>query len=173
MKKLCFFMLIFIAGNLYAQSTTERVGDVLQIVLPVTAYATTLYLDDDTGQMQFYKSFGTTLATTYLFKYTVREKRPDSSNTDSFPSGHTSSAFAGASFIHMRYGLKYAILPYMAAVYTGYSRIYANRHHPVDVYAGAAIAIVSSWYFVSPWKGVQVTPLVEKDVQGVRLSYQW
>ncbi len=130
-------------------------------------------MDDDTGQIQFYKSFGTTLTTTYLLKYTVREKRPDSSNTDSFPSGHTSSAFAGASFIHMRYGLKYAILPYMAAVYTGYSRIYANRHHSIDVYAGAAIAIVSSWYFVSPWKGVQVTPLVEKDVQGVRLSYQW
>jgi len=37
------------------------------------------------GQNQFYKSYATTLGTTILLKYTVREKRPDSNARDSFP----------------------------------------------------------------------------------------
>ena len=156
-----------------AKSTTESIGDVLSIALPAGAYGTSLYLGDKDGQMQFYKSFGTTMGATYLLKYSVREKRPNSNNKDSFPSGHTSSAFAGASFIHKRYGLKYAILPYIAAVYTGYSRVHTNRHHPIDVYAGAAIGILSIWYFVTPYKNLQVTPIVSSDFKGLSLNYKW
>ena len=69
----------------------------------------------------------------------------------SFPSGHTSAAFSGASFIHFRYGLKYGIPLYCLASFTGYSRIHANKHHIEDVMAGAGIAILSSWYFTSPY----------------------
>ena len=159
--------------TLVAKSTTESIGDALQIILPAGAYATSLYLDDEDGQMQFYKSFGVTMGATYILKYTVKEKRPNSDNTDSFPSGHTASAFAGASFIHKRYGLKYAIIPYLAAAYTAYSRVYANKHHPVDVYAAAAIAIASSWYFVTPYKNLEVTPVISSNFQGVHLSYKW
>jgi len=175
MKKFAISVVILleISSFVYAKSATESIGDVLQIAIPAGAYGTSLYLGDKDGQMQFYKSFGTTLGATYLLKYTVREKRPDSNNKDSFPSGHTSSAFAGASFIHKRYGLKYAILPYLAAVYTGYSRVHANRHHPIDVYAGAAIGILSSWYFVTSYKNLQVTPIVSSDFKGLNLNYKW
>lgn len=166
-------ILFGMSSLVYAKSTTESIGDVLQIILPASAYGTSLYLGDKDGQMQFYKSYGSTIGATYILKYTVREKRPDSDNTDSFPSGHTASAFAGASFIHKRYGLKYAVLPYIAAIYTGYSRVHANRHHPIDVYAGAALGILSSWYFVSPYKNLQVTPIIDSDFKGLSLSYQW
>ena len=175
MKK--FFILVAIllgmSNLLYAKSITESIGDVFSIAIPVGAYGTSFYLGDKDGQMQFYKSYGVTMGSTYLLKYTVREKRPDSNNRDSFPSGHTSSAFSGASFIHKRYGLKYAILPYIAAAYTGYSRVHSNRHHPIDVYAGAAIGMLSSWYFVTPYKNLQVTPIVESDFKGLRLDYKW
>ena len=172
MKK--FIILVMLLSNLiYAKGTTESIGDILSFVVPVGAYSTSLYLGDKDGQMQFYKSYGATMGATYLLKYTVREKRPDSDNTDSFPSGHTSSAFAGASFIQQRYGWKYSVLPYVAAIYTGYSRVHSNRHHHIDVYAGAAIGMLSSWYFVSPYKNLQVTPIVDNDFKGLSLSYKW
>ena len=170
---LLYIILLLFTSTLYAKSVTETLGDVLSIAIPLSAYGTTLYLDDKEGQMQFYKSYGATLVTTNVLKYTVREKRPDSEDRDSFPSGHTSSAFAGASYIHMRYGYKLAIIPYLAAIYTGYSRVYANKHHPIDVYVGAAIGMLSSWYFVSPYKNLQVMPIVESDFKGVSLSYRW
>ncbi len=175
MKKF-FIAIVILLGTsnlVYAKSMTESVGDILSIAIPAGAYGTSLYLGDKDGQMQFYKSYGTTIGLAYLLKYTVREKRPDSNNKDSFPSGHTASAFAGASFIHKRYGLKYAILPYIAAVYTGYSRIHANRHHPIDVYAGAAIGMLSAWCFVASYKNLQVTPIVNNNFKGLSLSYKW
>jgi membrane-associated phospholipid phosphatase len=170
---LTLILLIGISNNLQAKSTTETLGDVFSIAIPATAYGTSLYLNDKEGQMQFYKSFGSTMAATYVLKYAVREKRPDSNNKDSFPSGHTSSAFAGASFIQQRYGWKYSIAPYLAAIYTGYSRVHSNRHHPVDIYAGAAIGILSSWYFVTPYKNLQVTPIIDTNFKGLSLNYQW
>ncbi len=168
-----FLTLTLSASTIYAKSTTESIGDVFSIAIPASAYVTALYLNDKDGQIQFYKSFGTTMATTYVLKYTVREKRPDSNNKDSFPSGHTSSAFAGASYIHMKYGLKYAIIPYLAAAYTGYSRVNSNKHHTQDVVASAAIGILSSWYFVTPYKNLTITPLYGSDFKGLNLSYRW
>lgn len=165
--------LLGVSNLLYAKSMTESMGDILAIVLPVGAYGTSLYLNDKDGQIELYKSYLATMGSTYFLKYTVKEKRPDSNNRDSFPSGHTASAFAGASFIHQRYGLKSAILPYMAAIYTGYSRIDANRHHPIDVYASATIAILSSWYFVTPYKNLEVTPIVDTEFKGLSLTYKW
>ncbi len=174
MKKLFICCIgILMSASLQAKSSSETIGDVLSVAIPATAYGTSLYLADKDGQMQFYKSFGTTMAATYALKYTVREKRPDSNNKDSFPSGHTSSAFAGASYIHMRYGLKYAVLPYILATYTAYSRVHANRHHTIDVVAGAAIGMLSSWYFVTPYKNLQITPIVDSDFKGLSLNYKW
>jgi membrane-associated phospholipid phosphatase len=175
MKKLIIsvFTLLGMNSIIFAKSTTESLGDVFSIIIPITAYTTSIYLDDKEGQVEFYKSFGSTMAATYILKYTVREKRPDSDNRDSFPSGHTSSAFAGAAFIQQRYGWKYSILPYCMAIYTGYSRVHSNRHHPVDVYASAALGILVNWYFVTPYKNLQIIPLVDSDFQGVRISYRW
>jgi len=165
--------MLLLSVSLYAKSNTEKIGDILSVAIPVVAYGTSLYLDDTEGQYQFYKSYGTTLATTYVLKYTVKEQRPDSDNTDSFPSGHTSSAFSGATFIHKRYGLEYAIVPYLGAIYTAYSRVHSNRHYTRDVVAGAAIGVVSSWYFVSPYKNLEITPEVGGDYKGIQFNYKW
>lgn len=174
MKKiLTVFLILTFTASMYAKSNTEKIGDILSVAIPIGAYGTTLYLDDKEGQYQFYKSYGTTLATTYVLKYTVQEKRPDSDNTDSFPSGHTSSAFSGASFIHKRYGIEYAIIPYLGAIYTGYSRIHSNRHYTRDVVAGALIGTASSWFFTSPYKNLDITPEVGTDYKGIQFNYKW
>ena len=38
-------------------------------------------------------------------KYTAKEMRPDGSSANSWPSGHTATAFVGASLLHKEYGL--------------------------------------------------------------------
>ena len=158
---------------LSAKSNTETLGDILAVALPLGAYGTTLYNQDKEGQYQMYKSYGATMATTYALKYTVREKRPDSNNKDSFPSGHTASAFAGAGFIHQHYGFKYAVVPYILATYTGYSRVHSNKHFTRDVVAGAAIATLSSWYFVEPYKDLKISPTATSEFQGIKVSYKF
>ncbi|MDD6209494.1 MAG: phosphatase PAP2 family protein [Bacteroidales bacterium] len=79
-------------------------------------------------------------------KYTFKEKRPNSDARNSFPSGHTATAFMGAEFLYKEYKgvspwIGYA--GYAVATATGYLRIYNNRHYINDVIAGACIGILS------------------------------
>ena len=121
-----------------AETSAESVGDILQIALPAAAFGMTFGYDDPGGRTQFYKSFFSTLGTTYALKLMVDKERPDGGNM-AFPSGHTSAAFSGASFIQRRYGWKYGVPAYAAAAYVGWSRIDADAHYVEDVVAGAAI----------------------------------
>jgi membrane-associated phospholipid phosphatase len=155
-----------------AEDTVVKGGDILQLVIPATALGAAFFLDDREGQKQCVLAFLTNLGLTYGLKYTVNKKRPDSSD-HSFPSGHTSAAFQGATFIHLRYGLSYAAFAYLAAVFVAYSRVVSDNHYPEDVVAGAAIGILSSLVFTKPYKGWQVTPTAQKGYYGFCLSRRW
>jgi len=146
-------------------------GDILQFVLPATAGVATLFEKDWEGTKQFTKSLGTALATTYAMKLTFKKLGPGESDKSSFPSGHTTSAFSGASFIHTRYGYQWGIPAYLTAAFVGYSRIQGNAHFLDDVIAGASIAMLSNWYWVTPYSPkVGLTPMAVKDGYGVQLS---
>ena len=136
---------------MFGYSIERKIGDVIQIAMPLTAVSSTYYMNDIDGLKKFLKSYIVTTSITHILKHTTQRLRPDGTDYLSFPSGHTSAAFSGASFIHFRYGLKYGIPLYCLASFTGYSRIHANKHHIEDVMAGAGIAILSSWYFTSPY----------------------
>lgn len=87
-------------------------------------------------------------------KHTVHRLRPDGSDSDSFPSGHTATAFMTATMLHKEYGWRspwFSIGGYTAAAVTGASRIMNNRHWMSDVVAGAAIGIgaVHLGYFLT------------------------
>ena len=166
-------ILILFPLILWGKSNTEKIGDFLTFAIPAAAYGSTFYMDDEEGRMQFYKAYGTSMLTTVALKYTVRAKRPDNDDRDSFPSGHTSSAMTGAVFLHRRYGFTYALPAYLGAIYTGYSRIHVNRHHPRDVIAGAVIGAVSSWYFVDPMQKLSITPEVGSDYKGIQFNYKF
>ena len=155
-----------------AASDIEVAGDVLQILIPSIAYGTTLYLDDSKGESQMYQSFFTTVGITQALKYGVNRKRPNGGD-HSFPSGHTSAAFQGAGFIHARYGWKYAIPAYIGASFVGYSRVYANKHFPSDVWTGAIIGTLSSFYFATPYKGINIQPTANNGEYGLQVSASW
>lgn len=80
-------------------------------------------------------------------KYLIGRLRPDGSVNNSFPSGHTATAFLGAELFDIEYGDSYPWLSaicYSAAAFTGYGRILNNRHWGSDVLAGAGVGILSA-----------------------------
>jgi membrane-associated phospholipid phosphatase len=81
---------------------------------------------------------------TSIFKSTFRRERPDGSNALSFPSGHTSSAFAMATVAEKHYGWKVGVPSYLAASAIGFSRISNHRHYLSDVLAGATLGVITA-----------------------------
>src|SRR5450432_3200094 len=65
----------------------------------------------------------------------------------SFPSGHTSLAFAAASSLSIQCKKWYITVPaYLWAWSVCYSRIYLGVHYPSDVLGGAAVGIGSAYF---------------------------
>lgn len=110
------------------------------------------------------KSDGFTIASAFLLssamttvlKYSVKRPRPFTTYPDieklsaggsySFPSGHTSSAFATATSLSLAYPKWYVIVPsYAWASTVGYSRMHLGVHYPSDVLVGAIIGAASSY----------------------------
>lgn len=81
-------------------------------------------------------------------KYSAKEMRPDGSTRNSWPSGHTATAFASATILHKEYGLTrspwYSVAGYGIATATGVMRVLNNRHWVSDVLSGAGIGILST-----------------------------
>lgn len=81
-------------------------------------------------------------------KYSVKEMRPDNSTANSFPSGHTSTAFTAATILHKEYGLTrspwFSVGGYTVAIGTGFMRVLNNRHWISDVIAGAGVGLIST-----------------------------
>lgn len=104
------------------------------------------------------------LATSYIImsgtvtslKSITKVQRPDGSSNNSFPSGHTATAFSGAEFLWQEYkdvNIWYGISGYIVATGTGLFRIYNARHWLSDVAMGAGIGILSTKiaYWISPY----------------------
>jgi len=100
-------------------------------------------------------------AITQGLKYSINRNRPyqdyptyivpyQYDNDPSFPSGHTSTAFATATALSMEYKKWYVVVPsFTWAAAVGYSRLHLGEHYPTDVLAGAAIGVGSA--YVSHW----------------------
>lgn len=151
-----FFLIFFYPNEVRSQlfspedSFIEKAGDASFVLLPASAVATSVLLEDYKGTWQFTKSFALNLAVTGAAKVLINKERPLAGGDYAFPSGHTSVTFQSASFFHRRYGFKYSIPAYLLAGYTGFSRIHATRHDGWDVLAGAVVGIGSTWFFTTP-----------------------
>lgn len=99
-------------------------------------------------------SFAILTLITQVGKYSIGRLRPDDSSHNSFPSGHTGTAFACAAILDAEYGQDYpwlAGIGYGIATLTGMSRIANNRHWGTDVLAGASVGLSSVYlgYYLS------------------------
>jgi len=81
------------------------------------------------------------IAVSYALKYSTHVMRPDGSNSQSFPSGHTTQAFMAATMLHEEFGqnnIGISIAAFGLATTTGAMRMWNNKHWISDVLAGAA-----------------------------------
>lgn len=89
-------------------------------------------------------SYATLAVLTNVPKFLVDEKRPEFAGHNSFPSGHTATAFMGAELMRIEYGGWYGIGAYAVATGIGFLRMYNGRHWLSDVVAGAGVGILSA-----------------------------
>lgn len=127
----------------------SKIGDLNGQVIPNALYLIGQSIAGYSGNVNGYKrALGMFKATAYAslvtttLKYSVREKRPNNgSERNSFPSGHTTTAFAFAGYILNEHGWAWGIPALGLASLTGFSRINDNRHYLHDVLAGATIGL--------------------------------
>ena len=94
---------------------------------------------DWSGLKQDALALGVTAAITGGFKLATHEQRPDGSDDNSFPSGHTSISFAAAAGLEQRYGWELGVPAHLLAAFVGLARVKAEKHYVHDVLVGAAI----------------------------------
>ena len=114
-------------------------------------------------------------------KLVAQRERPNGSNNQSFPSGHTSNAFALATVAERHYGWKVGVPAYLLAGAVGASRMKQDMHYFSDVVAGATLGYIVGRTVVrvngrplpeGSGKGAafNMTPIVARHARGVRMS---
>ena len=130
------------------------------LVVAPTSLLLTGYVQNDKIMMRNGVKTGVAIGLNVLLttglKYTINRKRPYEQYPDdiikrtdsgpySFPSGHTSSAFAAATAVTLATKKWYVAVPsYAYACAVGYSRMRLGVHFPSDVLGGMVIGIGSS-----------------------------
>lgn len=141
----------------FEKSTRERsplkgwaeLGDYAGQLAPNIAYGLYQeYLGRNGDSLGHDRAIGMFKATAYssavvtVLKYSVREPRPhNGSIKNSWPSGHSATAFAFSGYVAAEHGWGWGSLATGLAAFCGYSRIIDHRHRLHDVTAGAAIGM--------------------------------
>jgi len=96
--------------------------------------------------------------TTWGLKHAVRERRPDWTDRQSFPSGHTTMAFAGATVLDKEFrhvSPWISVAGYTVATGVAVSRVARHRHYWHDVVVGAGIGVGGT--ILGYWLGDKLT----------------
>lgn len=118
------------------------------------------------------------LAATIL-KYTLREPRPNASHEkNSFPSGHTTTAFAFATVVASQHEWYWGVLALTGAAVTGYSRMNDGRHFLHDVSAGITIGVsYGLGTYFTQYRGqgrrFAFVPIIDYESTGMRFVSSW
>lgn len=139
----------------------------ISISTPIIIYSVGLIKKDSSIKKQAVflgETFLVNAFVTIALKHTIKRNRPFETYADidqaasslgrSFPSGHTSLAFATATSLSLAYPKWYVIAPsFVWASTVGYSRMHLGVHYPSDVLAGAIIGSGSAYlsYKVNKW----------------------
>lgn len=148
------------------KAITNSAGPI-SIGAPIIVFATGLIEKDKTIQekgIMMGASFFVASAVSISMKYAFNRPRPfitypeiqkmTEGGSPSFPSGHTSDAFATATSLTLAFPRWYVIAPsYVYASAVGYSRMHLGVHYPSDVLAGAIIGAGSAYlsYKAQKW----------------------
>lgn len=95
---------------------------------------------------------------TQILKRAVHEQRPDGTAFNSFPSGHTATAFVGAELLRHQYGWGAGAAGYACGIYTGAMRAVHERHWWWDTVGGAVLGIGSAHIAIA------LQPVIRKHI---------
>ena len=150
----------------------------LKFVPAAGAAAYSTYEGDYRGLWQLGGEVAATVAATQALKYAFKDgdwgTRPDG-GSKSFPSGHTSTACAGAAYLGERYGWQQAAPAYAISAWVAYIRVNEDKHYVRDVVAGCALAYGLSKLVVKPWLPAQVSvlPVIGPGQIGLAFDARW
>ncbi|MBQ0077540.1 MAG: phosphatase PAP2 family protein [Bacteroidales bacterium] len=128
--------------NKHVETWTQYAPAVVDLALPLTGVQSNVCFGDRAVKMTTAYIFQASINA--ILKSTVDEVRPDGRAHNSFPSGHTGTAFVGAELVRQDYGWGWGAGAYAVATFTGTMRVVHNRHWWWDAAAGAALGIGSS-----------------------------
>ncbi|MFC0604213.1 phosphatase PAP2 family protein [Winogradskyella pulchriflava] len=125
--------------------------------------------------------------TTNILKGTISKPRPNLRNNNSFPSGHTSAAFASATVLYEEFKDSSPILAYSGYVFassTAYLRMANNAHWLSDVLFGAALGItitklVYHFDYLFDWnpfevkENINLMPMIDSESIGLGLAIKF
>jgi membrane-associated phospholipid phosphatase len=154
----------------------ETVGTGIAIALPLMAGGVALYKHDRVGVAQLVLESALTVGTAYALKNIVRERRPDGSDYQSFPSETTALAASGSAFLWGRYGWEFGLPAAGLTSFVSYSRTQARRHRWYDTLASSAIASGYGLIVTTPFKrkyNVDTSFEAAPDGGVIRFSYAW
>lgn len=158
------------------EKNIENLGTGIAIALPVVAGGITLLKHDRKGSAQLVVETALTVGTAFALKNIVRERRPNGSDYQSFPSDTTALAASGSSFLWGRYGWEYGLPATAMTQFVSYSRIQACQHRWYDTLASSAIAAGYSYALTTPFKrkyNIDTSLEAEPDGALIKLSYAW
>lgn len=174
--RLVFVAIVLLFGCVpcQAESDKDKQADILMLALPASAYVLTLMEDDDDGAWQLAKSLGLSAVSTLALNSVIDKNSPNGKSDDAFPSGHATIAFSAAAFVQKRYGWKKGIPAYLVASYTGWLRVETDDHDYADVISGAAVGVISSYFFTDPFgDDIQASMWVAGSSAGLRIQIRW
>lgn len=138
-----------VSAPMQAQAKNEKAwataSDVGVAALSIAAIGLPVVQGDKQGAFQAAGSLGASALVTTGLKYSFPELRPDGSDRQSFPSGHTSTAFAAAATLYNRQGADIGLPAMIAASFVGLARVQADKHYWYDVVVGAGIGTASGF----------------------------
>jgi len=147
------------------------ISDVGRDGLVIAALGLPATQHDWAGLKQAGFSIGASAVVTAGLKQAIPELRPDRSDDQSFPSGHTSVSFAAAATLEKRYGWEAGLPAHIVAALVGVARVKADKHFVHDVVAGAVIGEASGWLLTRRQNAsVQWLPWGDAHGGGVSLS---
>jgi membrane-associated phospholipid phosphatase len=156
--------LVVVFARVPVQAQPRVVADVGQYSLPAMALLIAAVHDDGDGVIDLMQSLSVAWAATWGLKVAVDARRPNGGGR-SFPSAHTTVAFASATHIWKRYGWKWGAPAAAAATLVATSRVDTRDHYVRDVLVGAAIGTVSSMLFTS--RRVTFAPVAMRGGGGI------
>lgn len=160
-------------ADVLGHDTAQKISDSGTVAFLTAGALLPLFEDGSKGKthtLRTLDAYVSALALEEAMKGVVKERRPDGSGLDSFPSGHAMESFAVAT-MESHYHPRQAPLWYGGAALISAARLDLNKHRLHDVLAGAFFGWGMARMELSSKNGLLFAPFIRPDSGAVGVSF--